>query len=159
VEKAKIKKNKGVKTAENKKVKKEKKVSKIGRVGKVVGEFIGLAITLVFLYKVFPNLTFITSEYNFWLPIATMTAIVGSFLKVIKHIVGINFLERVLEIGSLSASIYSMYKLYEIFPVDLSVVGYGQFNQYLRFAFLASIFAIGIAIIVNFVKIFISEKD
>jgi Fe2+ transport system protein B len=125
---------------------------------KIFGEIVGYIIFLLFLFVIFPKFPFVTSDYSLWQPIAFWTTTIGTFLKVLKHGIAVNDLQRIFEMGEHIASIYSTYWLIVIYPLDFALVGYGQVNYYFRIALYFVIFALSIAILVNFIRIFFPEK-
>ena len=54
--------------------------------GKIIGEIIGYGIFLLFLYVIFPRLSFVTDKYSLWKPIALWTTTFGTLFKILKQI-------------------------------------------------------------------------
>jgi hypothetical protein len=128
------------------------------KTAKIIGEIVGFALFLFFLYVVLPDTSFVTNDYSTWTPIALWTTTLGTFLKIIKHAIDIDFLKRTLDIGSLILSAYSTYMLLVIYPLDFSRVGLSQLNQIFPFALNLAILAICIGIFVNIFKILFSVR-
>lgn len=126
---------------------------------KIFGELIGYVIALIFLFVIFPRLVFVTSRYLDYLPIAFWTTTLGTLLKVFKHLSPVNAVKRFFEIGEHFTSLYGTYWFIVIFPLDFARVGYGQLNLYILYAMYFVILALAIAILVNFIRIFIPEKS
>lgn len=129
-----------------------------GKAGKVVGEVIGYGIAVVVMYLVFPRLAFVTETYSLWLPIGLWTTGLSTVFKILKHLVGVRALKKMFEVMNLGASLYSTYWLREIFPVDFSVVGYGNLNGLMQFALGFAMLAVVIGMVANAVQIVVPKK-
>jgi hypothetical protein len=139
----------------------KEKVSKTGtsaKSAKIFGEVFGYIIFLIFAFVIFPKLPFITDDYGKWLPIGFKLTSIGTFLKLVKHATDYNIAKRVLEIGNLLTSIYSTYWLVVIYPFNFAKVGWGQIDTIFPFALQIAIFAMILAIFVNFIRVFIPEN-
>jgi hypothetical protein len=133
-----------------------KKVSE-SKATKIFGEIIGYAISLIFIFYVFPRLSFITDKYGQWQMIGFWATTIATFFNILKRASDTNFFQRIFEIANLLAIIYSTYKLIVIFPVDFSIIGNPQYNEYFRYLLIVLIAAMALAIIANFARIFAPE--
>lgn len=125
---------------------------------KIFGELIGYVIGLIFLFVIFPRLVFVTSGYFDYLPIAFWATTLGTLFKVFKHASPVNAAKRIFEIGDNLSTIYSTYWLIIIYPLNFTKVGYGELNSLFRYFLFFVIFALAIAILVSFIRIFFPEN-
>lgn len=150
------KKGEGPEVVEEEKTKKTKFYK--SKFSKIFGELFGYGISLLFLFYIFPRLSFVTDKYQDWQMIGFWATTISVFLKLLKHSIDTKFFKHSLEIGSLIVLMYSTRMLFVIYPLDFSSVGYGGFDRLFRFALVIAIFAMALAILVNFIQAFLSGR-
>jgi membrane-bound metal-dependent hydrolase YbcI (DUF457 family) len=129
-----------------------------GRGASVLGEIIGLIISILLLLYIFPRLSFVTEDYVLWLPIALWTTVAGDTFKIFKHLTGIKALKKFFEVISLLIAAYAIYKFIEIYPIDLAVVGYSNVDPVVRTALRFAVYALLLAVFANVIQVFLPLK-
>lgn len=125
---------------------------------KIFGELVGYGIFLLFLFYIFPRLSFVTESYSFYLSIAFWATTVGTIFKIFKHGTNLNPMARSFAIGEHLATLYSTYMLTVIYPLDFARAGYPQLNSLFYYFLYFIILAIILGIFANFIRIFVPEK-
>lgn len=119
----------------------------------IVGELLGLGISIAVLVWLIPHLTITTPAYQLWLPIGLISTIISSVVKIIAKIIGGRIIFAA-EIITLIVGMYSTYMLLHIFPVDFNRIGLNGLNDLFAFSLYIALIAMGFAIFINMIKFF-----
>ena len=138
---------------ERKAVFEDKFVRQFGAVPKVIGEVVGVVIGGLILYYVLPILPFVTDKYGLWLPIGFNAMVWAAIFKSISYMLRFRLVVRTARIAEHGISMYSTNMLMRIFPFDFGRVGAESLNTILDWGLLIVIYILGIAIIVELVKL------
>lgn len=122
---------------------------------KIIGELVGYAIFLIFIFLVFPKLQFVTAEYSVYQPIAFWLTTFGLVLSILKHLTPSHSLSHLLESGDNLVSGYSTYMLLVIYPLDFAAVNLPAMQNYFRYFLYFVLVAVSIAMVFNFVQVFL----
>jgi len=119
----------------------------------IFGEVLGIIIGCVITYYLFPRFSFVTADYQSWLPFGIGALIVSDVLKIFAFLVPLVPLVRILRIVAHFSSLVSTWVLWRIFPFDFSLVGYAALNQWFRFSLVIAIWGIGLATVIELIKL------
>jgi len=125
----------------------------------ILSEILGLIIFIVIAYVIVPRFSFITQEYGLWLPIGLWTTVISTSFNILKRSTKSQNLKSLYTIGNIIPSMYSTYQLIKIYPFDFTGVGFPVMDTILPFALTVAIFGMGVALVINFFKVFSVQKN
>lgn len=109
----------------------------------IVGGTVEAVISLVVMVYLVPLLPFVTNEYSQWLPIGINATVISAVIRMSRF-----------KVFALLPAMYSTYYLAQIFPFNFGSVAGISLNPLIQLSLYISIFGMGIAFIVQVIKLF-----